>query len=169
MLDTLWVGKMYEDMHPSSYNTEYAHCPKSPLCCTDSCLSLHSQHGKSENECESHSVLCDSLQSHGLYSQWNSPGQNTRVRNRFLLQGIFSTQGSDPGLLHCRQILYQLNHKGSPRILECVAYPFSRGSTWPRKRTRVSCTAGGFFTIWAMLLLLLLLSRFSCVRLCATP
>ena len=62
MLDTLWVGKMYEDMHPSSYNTEYAHCPKSPLCCTDSCLSLHSQHGKSENECESHSVLCDSLQ-----------------------------------------------------------------------------------------------------------
>ena len=41
------------------------------------------------------------------------------------LQGIFPTQGSNPGLLHCRQILYHLNHKGSPRILEWVAYPFS--------------------------------------------
>jgi len=39
---------------------------------------------------------------------------------------LFPTQGSNPGLLHCRQILYQLNYKGSPRILEWVAYPFSR-------------------------------------------
>ena len=37
--------------------------------------------------------------------------------------------GVEPGLLHCRQILFQLNHKGSPRILEWVAYPFSRGSS----------------------------------------
>jgi len=42
-----------------------------------------------------------------------------------LLQGIFPTQGWNPGLPHCRQILYQLSHKGSPRILEWVAYPFS--------------------------------------------
>ena len=41
------------------------------------------------------------------------------------LQGIFPTQGSNPGLPHCGQILYQLSHKGSPRILEWVAYPFS--------------------------------------------
>ena len=67
--------------------------------------------------CESHSVMSDSLRLHGLYSQWNSPGQNTRVSSCFLLQGIFSTQGSNPGLLHCGWILYQLNHKGSPRIL----------------------------------------------------
>jgi len=47
-----------------------------------------------------------------------------------LLQGIFSTRGSNPGLPHCSQILYQLSHKGSPRILEWVAYPFSSGSSW---------------------------------------
>ena len=41
----------------------------------------------------------------------------------FLLQRIFPTQGSHPGLLNCRRILYQLTHKGSPRILEWVAYP----------------------------------------------
>ena len=57
---------------------------------------------------------------HGLYSPWNSPGQNTGVGNHFLLQGIFPTQGSNPGLPHCRQILYQLSHKGNPRILEWV-------------------------------------------------
>ena len=44
-----------------------------------------------------------------------------------LLQGIFPTQGLNPGLPHCRQILYQLSHKGSPKILEWVAYPFFRG------------------------------------------
>ena len=42
----------------------------------------------------------------------NSPGQNTGVGSLFLLQGIFPTQGSNPGLLHCRWILYQLSHKG---------------------------------------------------------
>ena len=40
-----------------------------------------------------------------------------------LLQGIFPTQGSNPGLQHCRQILYQLSHKGSPRILEWEPIP----------------------------------------------
>ena len=49
-----------------------------------------------------------------------------------LLQGIFPTQGSNPGLPHCRQILYQLSHKGSPRILEWVTYSFSSGSFQPR-------------------------------------
>ena len=60
--------------------------------------------------------------------------------------GIFPTQGSNPGLQHCRWILYQLSHKGSPRILEWVAYPFSRVSSQPRNRTGVSCVAGKFFT-----------------------
>ena len=43
-----------------------------------------------------------------------------------LLQKVFPTQGSNPGLPHCRQILYHLSHQGSPRILEWVAYLFSR-------------------------------------------
>ena len=54
-------------------------------------------------------------------SPWNSPGQNTGVGSLSLLQGIFPTQGSSPGLPHW--------HKGSPRILEWVAYPFSSGSS----------------------------------------
>jgi len=56
------------------------------------------------------------------------------------------TKGSNPDLPHCRQILYQLSHKGSPRTLEWVAYPFSSGSSQSRNQTRVSCIAGGFFT-----------------------
>ena len=63
------------------------------------------------------------------YSPWDSPGQNTGVGSLSLLHGIFPTQGSNPGLPHCRQILYHLSHKGNPRILEWVAYPFSRGSS----------------------------------------
>ena len=43
-------------------------------------------------------------------------------------------------------IFYHLKHQGSPRILEWVAYPFSRGSSWPRNQTGVYCTAGRFFT-----------------------
>ena len=67
-----------------------------------------------------------------------------------LLQGILPTHGLNPGLLHCRQILYQLSHKGSPRILEWVAYPFSSGSSQPRNETGVSSIAGEFFTNWAL-------------------
>ena len=63
---------------------------------------------------ESRSVITDSLQPHGLYSPWNSLGQNTGVGSLSLLQRIFPTQESNPNLLHCRQILYQLSHKESP-------------------------------------------------------
>ena len=65
-------------------------------------------------ESESLSVVSYSLRPHGLYP-WNSPGQNTGVGSFSLLQGIFSTQGSNPGLPPCRWILYQLSHKGSPK------------------------------------------------------
>ena len=65
-------------------------------------------------ESESCSVSSDSLWLHALYSPWNFPGQNTGVGSLSLLQGIFPTQGSNPGLLHCRRILYQLSHKGNP-------------------------------------------------------
>ena len=97
-------------------------------------------------ESESHSVMSDSLQP---YSPWNSPGQNTGVGSCSLLQGIFPTEGVNPSLPHCRWILYQLSHQGSPWILEWVTYPFSSRSSWPRNWTRVSCVAGGFFTSWA--------------------
>ena len=96
------------------------------------------------------SVVSNSLWLHGLYSPWNSPGQNTGVGSLSLLWGIFLTQGSNPGLPHCRQILYQLSHQGSPRILEWVAYPFSSRSSQPRNQTGVSCIAGKFFTNWAI-------------------
>ena len=51
-----------------------------------------------------------SLWPHGLHTPWNSPGQNTRVDSCSFLQGIFPTQSSNPGLPHCRRILYQLSH-----------------------------------------------------------
>ena len=70
---------------------------------------------------------CPTLWPHGLYSPWNSPGQNTGVGSLSLFQELFTTQGLNPGLLYCRQILYQLSHKGSPRILEWVACVFSIG------------------------------------------
>ena len=83
------------------------------------------------------SVISDSLWLHGLQPArllcpWNSPGKNTGVGSCSLLQVIFPTQGSNPGFPRCREILYHLSHQGSPRILEWIAYPFSRGTSWPR-------------------------------------
>ena len=63
------------------------------------------------SESESCSVMSDSFRPHGLYSPWNSPGQNTGVGSLSPLQGIFPTHW------HCRWILYQLSHKGSPLSL----------------------------------------------------
>ena len=76
----------------------------------------------------------------------DSPGKNTEVGCHAILQGIFPTQGLDPGLLNCRRILYCLSHQRSPRILEWAAYPFSRGTFQHRYQTGVSCIAGRFFT-----------------------
>ena len=64
------------------------------------------------SQSESHSMP-DSLRSHGLYSPWNSPGQNIGVGSLSLLQGIFLTQESNCRLLHCREILYQPSYQGS--------------------------------------------------------
>ena len=112
--------------------------------------------------------MSDSLWPHGLYSPLNSPGQNTGMGSCSLLQGIFPIQESNPGLPHCRRILYQLSHQRSPkvkvtqscptlydpmdyglpgssvhgilqaRILEWAAVPFSKGCSQPRDRTQVS-------------------------------
>ena len=80
-------------------------------------------------------TLCDPMDCSqpGSSAHGDSPGKNTGVGCHALLQGIFPTQGSNPCLLYCRWILYHLSHQGSPRILEWVAYPFSRGSSQPRK------------------------------------
>ena len=99
-----------------------------------------------ESESASGSV---SLRPYGLYSTWNSPGQNTRVGSLSLLQRTIPPQGSNPGLPHCGQILYLLSHKGSPRMLEWVACPFSTESSQPRNQTRIACNAGRFFPNWA--------------------
>ena len=96
---------------------------------------------KLTQHCESKVKVSNSLWPHGL---------NTRVGSRSFLQGIFPTQGSNPGLPHCRQILYQLSHKWSPRILEWVVCPFSSRSFQSRNRIGISCIAGGFFTNWAV-------------------
>ena len=90
------------------------------------------------------------LRPHGLYSPWNSLGQNTGMGGLSLHQGIFPTQGSNPGLLHGRWILFQLRPQESPRILEWVAYPSSSKSSWSRNWTGVSCITGRFFTTWAI-------------------
>ena len=69
----------------------------------------------------------------------------------------FSGDLPNPGLPHCKRILYQLSYKGSPRILEWVAYPFSRRSPEPRNWTRVSYNAGRFFTNWPIMVAYLII------------
>ena len=105
------------------------------------------------------SILWSMMKNGWLKWKWKSlhhvqlsvtPGQHPGVGSLSFLQGIFTTQGLDPGLPHCRQILYQLSYKESPRILEWVAYPFSSGSSWHRNWTGVSCIAGEFFTNWTI-------------------
>ena len=96
-------------------------------------------------------TLCDPVDCSlpGFSVHGDSPGKNTGVGCYAFLQGIFPTMRSSPGLPHCRRILDCLSHQESPRILEWVACPFSRGSSRPRNRTVVTCIAGGFFTSWA--------------------
>ena len=86
LLDSLWFFKLLDFLPVNSFSAS--------------------------SECESHSVVSDSLQPHGLYSPWNSPSQNTGVGSLSLLQEIFPTQELNPGLLHCRWILNQLSHEG---------------------------------------------------------
>ena len=92
----------------------------------------------------SHALHVDSLPSesccmHAKSLQWysNTPGSSIHR----ILQARITGVG-------CHFLLH-LSHEGSPRILEWVAYPFSRGTSQPRNWIRVSCIAGGFFTSWA--------------------
>ena len=91
-------------------------------------------------------TLCNPLENSLLCSsvRGDSPGKNTGVGCHALLQGISLAHGSNSGLLHWRWILHPLSYQGTPRILEWVAYPFSRRPSQPRNQTGVSCIAGGF-------------------------
>ena len=107
--------------------------------------------GRNEDMCAKSLQLCPTPWSHvlwptKLYYPWGPLCKNNEVSCHALLWGIFPNQGSNSGLPYSGKILYHLCHQGSPRILEWVVYPFSRGSSWPRNQTRVSCIAGGFFT-----------------------
>ena len=86
-------------------------------------------------------TLCEPMDTR-LLCPWDFLGKGTGVGCHFLLQGIFPTQGSSPGLLHCKWILYQLSHQG--RILEWVAYPFCSGFSRPRNRSGLSYIADRF-------------------------
>ena len=68
-------------------------------------------------------TLCDPMGCSlpGSSSPWDFPGNSTGVDCHFLLQGIFPTQGLNPGLLHCRQTLYHLSHQGSPWIYNYIS------------------------------------------------
>ena len=82
---------------------------------------------------------------------WNSPGQNTGVGILpFLSPGDFPNLGTEPGSPTLQADSLPAESQGRPGTLEWVAYPFSRGSSQPRNRTRVFCIAGGFFTNWAI-------------------
>ena len=94
-------------------------------------------------------TLCNPITVHGILQARVLEWVAFPFSRESLLQVIFPTQGLNPGLPHCRWILYQLNHKGSPRILEWVVYPFLIISSQPRNQTKVSCIAGRFFTNWA--------------------
>ena len=93
-----------------------------------------------KSESVSHSVVSYSLWPYGpqparLLCPWDAPGQNTGVGCRSRLQGVFPTQGLNPGLLHRRQTLYHLSHQGSPDTLQgnplqysCLVNPTDRGA-----------------------------------------
>ena len=98
---------------------------------------------------KNHSVVSYSLWPPRLYSPWNSPGQNTGVGSLSLLQGIFPTQGSNPGLLHCSQILYHLSHR-KPRNTGVDSLSLLQEIFPTQELSGVSCIAGGFFTSWAI-------------------
>ena len=105
---------------------------------------------KCESERISHSVMSKCLQPHGLqptrlFCPWDSPGKNTGVGCHALLEGIFLTQGLNPGLRHCRQILYHLSHQGSP-IQREAAFTCNIDLTGP------SCRTEKVFLAWVSVL-----------------
>ena len=105
---------------------------------------------------ESHSVMSDSLRPHGLYSPWNSLGQTTGMSSSCLLQRIFPTQGLNPGLPHCKWILYQESGftlpQGKSKSAGVGRLSLLQRIFIPRNWTRFSHIAGRFFANWAIML-----------------
>ena len=94
---------------------------------------------KEKVKSESRSVMFDSLQPHGLYSPWNSPGQNTGVGSLSLLEQIFPTWELNQGLLLCRRILYQLSYLNSEMgTVSAAGVAGSRHSCWATRSLRFS-------------------------------
>ena len=114
-------------------------CPAGPLG-SDSQGQPSGVKEEMKSESESHSVMSDSLLLRGLYSPWNSSGQNTGVGSLSLLQGIFPNQGSNPGLPHCKQILYQLCHIKKYWYLPCIVQYVPEPSLHPTLCTSLSPT-----------------------------
>ena len=124
---------------------------------------------------ESCSVVSNSLGPHGLYSSWNFPGQNTGVGSLSLLQGIFPIHGSNPGLPHCRWILLPAEPPGKPKNTEVSSLSLlqwlflTQESNWGLLHCRQILYQLSLEGSPYECLLLLLLSCFNRVRLCATP
>ena len=97
----------YLDNCAFPYESVCAHVTLQMCQCPKGCIVSIRGHAHHESESESHSVMSDSLQPRGLYSPWNSPGQTTGVGSLSLHQRIFPTRRLNPGLPHCRRILYQ--------------------------------------------------------------
>ena len=102
--------------------------------------------------CVSLSVVSDSLRPHGLkptrlLCAWDFPDKDTGVGCHFLLQGIFLIQGSNPGLLHCRQILYQPSYNGSPKgdTLTNASCPYKCKCFFPEGNLLFFCS---LFCVW---------------------
>ena len=102
------------------------------------------------NWSESCSVVSDSLRPHGLYSPWNSPGQNTGVSSLPLLQGNLPNPGIEPRSPALKANSLPAEPQGKPNNTGVGSLSLLWWKSWPRNRTGVSCIAGGYFTNWAI-------------------
>ena len=115
---------------PLQYNSHFLQWQKVSLKMTNSVSgteekSSHSSFGESK----SHSVVSDSLRPHRLYSPWNSPGQKSGVGSLSLLQGIFPTQGSNPGLPHCRRFFTSWARREELKLIQSFEQKFGNNLT----------------------------------------
>ena len=134
-----WIGDAIQQSHP----------PSSPY---PPAFNLSQHHGLFQWVSSSHQVakVLESQLQHQSFkglvgspcsprdSQESSPTPQFKSINSLVLSFLYG-----PSFIPIH------NHQGSPRTQEWVAYPFSRGPSWPRNQTRVSCTVGKFSTSWA--------------------
>ena len=106
------VVKEVEDLYADNYKTLIKEIESEVA---QSCLTFCNP-----MDCVAYQVLCP----------WNFPGKSTGVGCHYLLQGIFLTQGLNPGLLHCRQMLYHLSHQGNPKEIEDDSEKMESPCSW---------------------------------------